>query len=79
MQSLLRQTMNKLRAERRFTPRVRMLREGVDDVSAFTAHLLEEPAEASAAGGPATPGFVHFLDEVQAEVFAYMQEQGHAA
>ena len=78
-QSLLRRTINKLRAERRIAPRVRMLREGVDDLEPFTVHLIEEPDQAPASGAPAAPGFVAFLDEVQAEVFEYLQEQGHAA
>jgi hypothetical protein len=69
MQSLLRRTVNALRAERRVTPALRMLREGVDDVSPFMERLIEEPA-------PGSPGFVAFLDEVASEVYECLQEQG---
>ena len=79
MQSLLRRTVNALRAERRVTPALRMLREGAgDDVTPFTDWLIEEP-EAKFGGHGAAPGFVQFLHEVAADVHDYLVEQGAAS
>ena len=78
MQSLLRRTVNALRAERRVTPALRMLREGVDDVTPFMDHLIEEP-EVLPDGRAASPSFVQFLNEVAADVYDYLVEQGAAS
>ena len=74
--SLLRRNVNAVRAARRLTPQLRMLREGVDDVTAFMRHLIEEP-ELAADGKAAFPGMVQFLYDVQMEVWEYLQEQGY--
>lgn len=74
--SLLRRSVNAVRAARRLTPQLRMLREGVDDVAPFMRHLIEEP-EMGADGKVAFSGMVQFLYDVQTEVWEYLQEQGY--
>ncbi len=74
--SLLRRKVNAVRAARRLTPQLRMLREGVDDVAPFMRHLIEEP-EMGADGKVAFAGMVQFLYDVQTEVWEYLQEQGY--
>ena len=57
--------------------KVRVVREGGDDAAglqAFMSHLLEEP-ERRADGQPGFPGVVAFLDELQGEVWEYLNEQ----
>lgn len=78
-QSALRMAVNQLRADRRLTPQLRMLRGGVDDVKPFHDCLIEEPdAGLAAAGAAAGQGFVLFLESVRAEVARVLQsaEQG---
>lgn len=63
---------------RTITARVRIVREGADDdegLRAFRSHLLEEP-ERRTDGQPGFPGVVAFLDELQTEVWKYMNEVG---
>ncbi len=74
--SLLRRDVNAVRAARRLTPQLRMLREGINDVAPFMRHLIEEP-EMGADGKVAFPGIVQFLYDVQMEVWEYLQEQGY--
>ena len=48
-----------------------------DALLAFRLQLLEEP-ERRLDGQPGFPGMVAFLDELQSEVFEYMQEEAQA-
>lgn len=73
-QSALRLAVNKLRADRRLTPQLSMLRGGVDDVAPFHECLIEEPdAGLAAAGAAAGQGFALFLESVRAEVARVLQ------
>ena len=73
-QSALRVAVNKLRADRRLTPQLRMLRGGVDDVRSFHDCLIEEPDSGlAAAGAAAGQGFALFLESVRAEVVRCLQ------
>ncbi len=60
--------------------KVRVVKEGGDDVEglqAFKSHLLEEP-ERRLDGQPGFPGVVAFLDELQGEVWEYLNDQSQA-
>ena len=65
---------------RAMTAKVHIIREtegNEDALLAFRQHLLEEP-EKRRDGQPGFPGMVAFLDELQSEVFEYMQEEAQA-
>ena len=73
-QSALRKAVNALRASRRLTPQLRMLRAGADDVTPFHDCLIEEPDVGLAnAGAAAGQGFVLFLESVREEVARNLQ------
>jgi hypothetical protein len=74
--SLLRRTIDALRAARRITPRLRMIHAARDDAGPFLRHLLEEP-ERAADGRVTYLGMVQFLDDVQQEVWEDLKEQGY--
>ena len=74
-QSALRTAVNKLRADRRLTPQLRMLRGGVDDVKSFHDCLIEEPdAGLAAAGAAAGQGFALFLESVREAVMRSLEK-----
>ena len=65
---------------RAITAKVHIIRESEGDedaLLAFRRHLLEEP-ERRTDGQPGFPGMVAFLDELQSEVFEYMQEEAQS-
>ena len=65
---------------RAITAKVHIIREtegNEDALLAFRRHLLEEP-ERRTDRQPGFPGMVAFLDELQSEVFEYMQEEAQA-
>ena len=74
-QSALRKAVNALRASRRLTPQLRMLRAGADDVAPFHDCLIEEPdAGLVRAGATAGQGFVLFLESVREAVAQNLQQ-----
>ncbi len=74
-QSALRKAVNALRASRRLTPQLRMLRAGADDASPFLECLIEEPdAGLVRAGATAGQGFVLFLESIREAVARNLQK-----
>ncbi|KAK9831909.1 hypothetical protein WJX81_008153 [Elliptochloris bilobata] len=74
--SALRRAINAIRASRRITPALHMLRGGHHDAEPFSRWLLEEPDTEAPAGTLGAGGFVAFLAQVQGEAYDYMREQG---
>ncbi|KAJ0976718.1 hypothetical protein J5N97_012192 [Dioscorea zingiberensis] len=69
---LLRTTINRLKQERSITPKLKFIRGGQDDASAFENHLIEEQ-DVDGNGVPTIMGFVSFLEEVTRDVMEYMK------
>ncbi|KAL3139738.1 hypothetical protein ABBQ38_004043 [Trebouxia sp. C0009 RCD-2024] len=74
--TMLRKTIQALKQHRQVTPRLRMLRGGVDDVSAFTENLIEEPdAMFSSQNRQAMTGLVTFLEQVKFEIHQFIDHK----
>ena len=63
---------NKLKQERSITPRLIMIKGGVDDASAFERNLLEEQ-DVDGHVGKKGAGLVSFLEQIANEVREYMK------
>lgn len=72
--SLLRITINRLKADRIITPRTITIRGGVDSTAPFEAFLIEEQdVDGDMEGGAIGMGFVAFLESIARDVREYMR------
>ncbi|CAI5935295.1 unnamed protein product [Closterium sp. NIES-65] len=72
--SLLRTTINRLKADRIITPRTITIRGGVDSTAPFETFLIEEQdVDGDVEGGAVGMGFVAFLESIARDVREYMK------
>ncbi|CAI5496509.1 unnamed protein product [Closterium sp. Naga37s-1] len=72
--SLLRTTINRLKADRIITPRTITIRGGVDSTAPFETFLIEEQdVDGDVEGGAVSMGFVAFLESIARDVREYMK------
>ncbi|GJP49481.1 hypothetical protein CLOM_g8679 [Closterium sp. NIES-68] len=72
--SLLRATINRLKADRIITPRTITIRGGIDSTAPFETFLIEEQdVDGDVEGGAVGMGFVAFLESIARDVREYMK------
>ena len=69
---MLRNTINRVKQDRNITPRLIMIRGGVDNTEPFERFLIEEQ-DVDAPPGSTGIGFVAFLEDIANEVRRYMK------